>query len=84
MVEVAVAAVTAIVAVYCLSVGLEGFCFTVLNWVERILWLAGGFLLFVPSMALVAPGFLLIVIGFVIQRFKLKRARVVLNTQTLR
>ncbi len=76
-----VAAVTAIVAVYCLSVGLEGFCFTTLNWVERIIWLVGGFLLFVPSISLLAAGFLLIGIGFIIQRLKLKKARVILNTQ---
>jgi TRAP transporter 4TM/12TM fusion protein len=81
LVEVAVAAVTAIVAVFCLSVGLEGFCFTALSWVERIIWLVGGFLLFIPSISLVAPGLLLIIVGFVIQRLKLKKARVVLSTQ---
>jgi TRAP transporter 4TM/12TM fusion protein len=73
--EIAVAAVTGIIAVFCLSAGLEGFCFTTFNWLERVIWLAGGFLLFVPTVSVwvLVPGFLLIGIGLMIQRLKLKR-----------
>ncbi len=71
--EVVVAAVTAIIAVYCLSVGFEGYCLTFLKWPERFFWLAGGFLLFVPSIRLIAPGLLLVAIGLAIQWVKRKR-----------
>jgi len=71
--EIGIAAVTATIAVYALSVGFEGFCLTHLSWLERGVWLAGGFLLFVPSIALVGPGLLLFCIGFSVQWFKRKR-----------
>jgi TRAP-type uncharacterized transport system fused permease subunit len=79
--EIVVAAVTGIIAVFCLSAGLEGFCFTTLNWLERIIWLAGGFLLFVPTLSLwvLVPGFLLIGIGLMIQRLKLKHREAIHN-----
>ncbi len=70
--EVGVAAVTATIAVYALSVGFEGYCLTFLTWPERMIWLAGGFLLFVPSITLVGPGLLLFGIGLLIQWRKRK------------
>lgn len=71
--EVGVAAVTATIAVYALSVGFEGYCLTFLSWPERMIWLAGGFLLFVPSIPLAGPGLLLFCIGLLIQWLKRKR-----------
>jgi TRAP-type uncharacterized transport system fused permease subunit len=71
--EIALAAVTATLAVFALSVGFEGYCLTFLSWPERMIWLAGGFLLFIPSITLVGPGLLLFCIGFLVQWFKRKR-----------
>lgn len=73
--EVALAAVTALIAIYGLSVGIEGFCLTTLWWPERFIWLAGGFLLFVPEVFLIAPGLFLIVAGFAIQWSKRRRLK---------
>jgi len=71
--EIVIAFATGIIAIYALSVGFEGFFLTFLYWPERLIWLAGGFLLFVPSIPLIAPGLLLIAIGFSIQWVKRKR-----------
>jgi TRAP transporter 4TM/12TM fusion protein len=71
--EVGTAAVTATIAVYALSVGFEGFCLTTLSWPERTIWLAGGFLLFIPSIKLIGPGLFLCCIGFSVQWLKRKR-----------
>jgi TRAP transporter 4TM/12TM fusion protein len=70
--EIGLAAVTATIAVYALSVGFEGFCLTHLSWFERIIWLAGGFLLFIPSIKLIAPGLALFCIGLFFQWMKKK------------
>ena len=74
-VEIVLASVTAVIAVYALSVGFEGFFLIPLHWLERLVWLAGGFLLFVPSIPLIAPGLLLIAFGIFIQWFKRKKRR---------
>ncbi len=71
--EILTAFATGIIAIYALSVGFEGFFLTFLSWPERLIWLAGGFLLFVPSIPLIAPGLLLIAIGVSIQRVKRRR-----------
>ncbi len=65
--QVIVATVGGIIAIYALSVGFEGYCLTFLRWPERFIWLAGGFLLFVPKVTLMAPGLALVAVGFVIQ-----------------
>ncbi len=72
-VEIVIAAVTATLAVYALSVGFEGFCLVSLHWTERLIWLAGGFLLFIPSIQLAGPGLFLFALGFLVQRLKRKR-----------
>jgi TRAP transporter 4TM/12TM fusion protein len=75
-VEVGIAAVTATLAVYALSVGFEGFCLISLSWMERMIWLAGGFLLFIPSIQLAGPGLLLFAFGFSVQWVKRKRKQI--------
>jgi TRAP transporter 4TM/12TM fusion protein len=74
--EIALAAVTATLAVFALSVGFEGYCLTFLSWPERMIWLAGGFLLFIPSITLVGPGLLLFCIGVFVQWVKRRRKTV--------
>ena len=65
--QVLLATFGGIVAIYALSVGFEGYCLTFLRWPERFIWLAGGFLLFVPKIATMGPGLALVIIGFLIQ-----------------
>ena len=77
LVEIGIAAITGIIAVYALSVGFEGFCFTSLKWPERVLWLAAGFVLFVPKITLIAPGLVWVAIGFSIQWLKRKQKIIV-------
>lgn len=48
--EVAVAAVTGVIAVIVLAAGIEGYLFTKARWWQRILFLCGGILLFVPGL----------------------------------
>jgi len=76
MVEVLMAVVTAIIAIYSLSVVFEGFCLTFLKWPERPIWLVGGILLFFPSTEFIVPGLLLITFGFSIQWLKRKKKKV--------
>lgn len=72
--EILVSAVTAIVAVFALSVGIEGFLLTRLGWLERIVWLAGGLLLFIPKLSLVLPGFVVLAVGLLLQVRKRKKS----------
>lgn len=71
--QVVVATVSGIIAIYCLSVGFEGYCLTFLRWPERFIWLAGGFLLFVPHVNTIIPGLALIGIGFFVQVLRRRR-----------
>lgn len=70
---IATAAVSGIVAIYALSVGIEGYFVAPVTWWERLLWLAGGFLLFVPKITFVIPGMILVLIGFWLNWPKRKR-----------
>ena len=66
-VEVVMAAASGIVAIYPLSVGFEGYLFAPAKWWERLMWLAGGFLLFIPKIAFIAPGVVLVAFGVMLQ-----------------
>lgn len=57
-IEVAVAAMTAIIGVIALSAGVEGYLFTNCNWLQRILALGGG-------LSLMAPGWETDIVGVV-------------------
>ena len=80
MVEIGIAAITGIIAVYALSVGFEGFCLTPLKWPERVVWLAAGFALFVPKITLIAPGLMWVAIGFFFQWLKRKQ-KIIASTE---
>lgn len=71
--EIAAAAVSGLIAIYALSVAFEGYCLTALKWPERILWMVGGFMLFYPKISFIAPGLVLVVIGFAIQWVRRKQ-----------
>jgi TRAP transporter 4TM/12TM fusion protein len=77
-VEVVMAAASGIVAIYALSVGFEGYLFAPAKWWERLMWLAGGFLLFIPKIAFIAPGMVMVALGVMLQwpkrRQKMKEA----------
>ena len=73
--QIALAAVTGVLAIFALSVGFEGFCLTFLVWPERALWLASGLLLFFPKVTTIAPGIVLMGMGLWIQWRKRNRSR---------
>lgn len=73
--QIALAAVTGVLAIFALSVGFEGFCLARLVWSERALWLAGGLLLFFPKTTTIVPGLVLMGIGLWIQWRKRKQSR---------
>jgi TRAP-type uncharacterized transport system fused permease subunit len=73
--DIAQAAVTAIIAVFSLSVAFEGHCLTGVRLLERPIWLAGGFLLFYPSVMTDITGLILVTGGFGIQLIKRKREK---------
>lgn len=54
--EIVLAAVTAIIGIIALSAGIEGYFFSVTNWGQRILFLAGGLAMFVPGLMTDAIG----------------------------
>jgi len=73
--EVIIATVSGIIAIFALSVGFEGYFLTFLKWPERFIWLAGGFLLFVPHVKTMAPGLALAAIGLLTQMIKRRREK---------
>ncbi|MBI2861159.1 MAG: TRAP transporter fused permease subunit [Chloroflexi bacterium] len=48
--DIALAATTAIIGIFGLSVGLEGYLFTATNWLQRILFIVGGIVMVVPGL----------------------------------
>ncbi len=62
--EIAVAAVTAIIGVFALSVGIERYLFTKANWLQTILALGAGIAMVVPDLVsdMIGVGLLAVVI----------------------
>ncbi|MCR4634939.1 MAG: TRAP transporter permease [Butyrivibrio sp.] len=60
-VEVALISVTAIIGIFGLASGLEGYCFTDMNKIIRILIVIGGLLLIYPGIATDGIGFVLVI-----------------------
>ncbi|MFH0913762.1 MAG: hypothetical protein V1849_00540 [Chloroflexota bacterium] len=48
--EVALAVVTAIVGIFGLSAGIEGYLFSRMNWLQRLAFFAGGLLMTIPGL----------------------------------
>lgn len=61
--EIALASITAATGVYFLAAGIEGYLLRPASWWERILFLAGGVLMFIPGLSTDVPGLLLLVVG---------------------
>lgn len=61
--------VIALIGCLALAVALEGYCFRQLSIIDRLLWLAGAILVIVPGWQTTAPGLVLLVILFALQRF---------------
>jgi len=61
--EVVLAAITAILGVIGLSVGIEGYLFTKANWFQRVMFIIGGILLTIPGLATDLPGLALLGLG---------------------
>ncbi len=60
-VEVALISITAIIGIFGLASGLEGYCFTDMNKIIRILIVIGGLLLIYPGIATDGIGFVLVI-----------------------
>ncbi len=60
-VEVALISITAIIGIFALASGLEGYCFTDMNKIIRILVVIGGLLLIYPGIATDGIGFVLVI-----------------------
>jgi TRAP transporter 4TM/12TM fusion protein len=75
---IAQAAGTAVIAVFSLSVAFEGYCFTKARPLERLLWLAGGLLLFYPDALTDIVGVVVVAGGFLVQLLKRKRSKAAL------
>lgn len=73
--EITLAAVTGIVGVGALSVGIEGYLFTRTNWAQRILALIAGFTLIVPGWATDPVGAVLLA-AVVLWQWGSRRSRV--------
>jgi TRAP transporter 4TM/12TM fusion protein len=48
--EIVLAAVTAIIGIFGLSVGMEGYLFSRTNWLQRVLFLIGGIAMAIPGL----------------------------------
>ena len=60
-VEVVLISITAIIGIFALASGLEGYCFTDMNKIIRILVVIGGLLLIYPGIATDGIGFVLVI-----------------------
>nr|WP_248405969.1 TRAP transporter permease [Butyrivibrio fibrisolvens] len=60
-VEVALISITAIIGIFALASGLEGYCFTDMNKIIRILVVIGGLLLIYPGIVTDGIGFVLVI-----------------------
>jgi TRAP transporter 4TM/12TM fusion protein len=71
--EIIAAAASGVVAIYALSVGFEGYFVAPIRWWERLIWLGGGFLLFVPKITFIPSGLALVLVGFTLNWPKRRR-----------
>ena len=60
-VEVVLISITAIIGIFALASGLEGYCFTDMNKIIRVLTVIGGLLLIYPGIATDGIGFVLVI-----------------------
>jgi TRAP-type uncharacterized transport system fused permease subunit len=61
VVEVVLISITAIIGIFALASGLEGYCFTDMNKIIRILVVIGGLLLIYPGIVTDGIGFVLVI-----------------------
>ncbi|MFC1964144.1 TRAP transporter permease [Chloroflexota bacterium] len=66
--EIVLAAATAIIGIFTLSVGIEGFLFSRVNLIQRLLFIAGGIIMVVPGLQTDIVGAVIIVIAVLWQR----------------
>jgi TRAP-type uncharacterized transport system fused permease subunit len=59
--EVILISATAIIGIFGLASGLEGYCFTDMNKIIRVLTVIGGLLLIYPGIATDGIGFVLVI-----------------------
>ncbi len=75
-VEVIQIAITSLVGIFGVAAALEGFLFTHMSWVSRILLCVGGLMLIYPGLVTDAGGLILVAAGVAIQYMVAKRKAV--------
>ena len=73
--EIAISALTALLGIAMVAIGLEGFLLLALNWIQRILLFMGGLALLVPSGNFRLIGLCIAVILFLWEWIRVKRSR---------
>ena len=73
-VEIIIAAVTAVIGVFALSFGIEGYLFTRANWLQRIIAISAGLTMMVPGWQsdVIGAGLLVMI---VLWQWRLKKSR---------
>ncbi len=61
--EIVLAALTAIIGIIGLSVGIEGYLFSGTNWVQRVLFIIGGLAMFIPGLVTDIIGLVTLAMG---------------------
>nr|MCR5784210.1 TRAP transporter permease [Eubacterium sp.] len=74
--EVALIAVTAVIGIFGLAAGLEGYCFTDMNPVIRIIIICGGLMLIYPGLMTDAAGLVLVFGSLIFEYISAKRVAV--------
>ena len=80
--EIALATVTAIVGVFALSVGIEGYLFSRANWLQRILAIGSGLSMMIPGLVTDAMGAVLLA-AVVFWQWRLKKPTILATKDTM-
>jgi TRAP transporter 4TM/12TM fusion protein len=65
--------ITALVGIFAVSAGMEGYMFTKTPWWQRLMLLGGGLLSIIPGLATDAAGILLIAVVIILQKMSAKK-----------
>ena len=65
--------ITALIGIYAVSAGMEGYMFTKTPWWQRLMLLGGGLLSIIPGLITDATGIVLIAVVIVLQKLSEKK-----------
>lgn len=76
------AALTAIVGIFGLSAGIEGYLFSNMNWGQRLLFLAGGVIMVIPGLETDLAGLGILALAILWQRATSRRFKAAASITT--